>query len=90
MTNLITKERIAKISEIKSNPSKVLKGFVRIVSEDKTVSTKGFFFDKNAFEDFLENLEYLNPKFWKEIKSRQDHALIENIIELRERVLDDY
>ena len=58
MTNLILREKIAKMSEVKSNPAKTLRGFVRVVAEDKKATTRGFFFDKDAFEDLLESMEY--------------------------------
>ncbi len=84
MTDLILKERIAKISEIKSNPGKMLRGFVRVVSNKKGLLTKGFFFDKNTFEELLEEMEYTNPEFWKEIKlSRKSGRVSSKTIEKR-------
>ncbi|MBI4692011.1 MAG: hypothetical protein HY773_01005 [Candidatus Terrybacteria bacterium] len=84
MSNLILKEKIAKLSDIKSNPAKILRGFVRVVAEKRGFPTKGFFFDKNAFEDLLENLEYLTPEFWNEIKiSRKSGKVSSKTIEKR-------
>jgi len=84
MTNLILKEKIAKMSEVKSNPAKVLKGFVRVVTENNTSDTKGFFFDKDTFEDFLENMEYSTSKFWEELNlSRKSGGVSSKTIEKR-------
>ncbi|NOY35722.1 MAG: hypothetical protein GXP44_02290 [bacterium] len=84
MTNLILREKIARMSDVKSNPAKTLKGFVRVVAEGKGAATRGFFFDKDAFEDFLENMEYSTQEFWKEIgASRKSGTVSSKSVEKR-------
>ena len=84
MSKLLLKEKLVKLSEIKANPSKKLKGFVRIVSGKNQFTTKGFFLDKQAFEDLIEELEYSSDKFWHEIaKSRKSGIVSSKNIERR-------
>ncbi|MDA2936239.1 hypothetical protein MYX06_03415 [Patescibacteria group bacterium AH-259-L05] len=84
MNKLLLKEKLVRLSDIKANPTEKLKGFVRIVSEKGKLSTKGFFFDKQAFEDLLESLEYSSTKFWGEIsRSRKSGTVSAKKIEKR-------
>ena len=84
MNKLLLKEKLVKLSEIKTNPYKKLKGFVRIVCGKNQSTTKGFFFDKQAFEDLIEELEYSSDKFWEEItKSRKSGIVSSKNIEQR-------
>lgn len=76
MNKLLLKEKLVKLSDIKANPAKKLKGFVRIVSEKGKLSTKGFFLDKQAFEDLLESLEYSSTKFWNEISRSRKSGIV--------------
>ena len=79
---LLLKERVAKLSELRRNPKKILKGFVRLVSDERGLKTNGFFLDKAAFEDLLETLEYSSPEFWKEIEaSRKSGRVSEKSLE---------
>jgi len=84
MIKLLLKEKFVKLSEIKANPDKKLKGFIRIVSGKNKFTTKGFFFDKQAFEDLIEELEYSSDKFWNKItKSRKSGIVSSKNIEQR-------
>ena len=81
---MLLKERVAKLSELRRNPKKVLKGFVRLVSDEGGLKTSGFFLDKEAFEDLLETLEYSSAGFWKEIEvSRKSGRVSGKSIERR-------
>lgn len=84
MTKLLLKEKLVKVSDLGTDPGKKLKGFIRIVSGKDQFTTKGFFLDKQAFEDLLESLEYSSAKFWSEIeKSRRSGVVSSKKIEQR-------
>lgn len=80
----LLKEKIVDVTQLRHNPEKSLKGFVRLVSEKHGLKTSGFFFDKEAFVNFLEALEYSSKEFWNEIeKSRKSGRVSSKEIEHR-------
>ena len=82
--SLLLKEKIVSLSQLRNNPVKALKGFVRVVFDNKRLKTSGFFLDKEAFEELLEWLEYSTPEFWDEIdKSRKSGRVSSASIERR-------
>ena len=60
--SLLLKEKIINIKSLKMSR---LKGFLRVIKEDK--GTLGFFLDKKVFAELLELVQYNHPKFWEEI-----------------------
>ncbi|MEK7540075.1 MAG: hypothetical protein AAB558_02400 [Patescibacteria group bacterium] len=71
---ILNQERVVSIRELQMNPSKVLKGITRIMKNGKSI---GFFLDKEALEDMLEDFEALNsPKYLASIR-RADQEIRE-------------
>jgi len=68
LPSLLLKERVVKLSQLRVNPDKTLTGFIRVVSDNGGLKTKGFLLDKEAFIDLLESMEYSGPEFWEEIE----------------------
>lgn len=80
----LLKEKVVQLSELKKDPRKTLRGFVRVVNDQNGMTTRGFFMDEETFEDFLEYLEYKTPEFRKEIeKSRKSGVVPASEIEKR-------
>lgn len=64
-TALLLKEKIVSLSELQRNPSRALDAsIVRIVKSGKEM---GIFFQKEQFEDLLEEHAELKPAFKKEV-----------------------
>ena len=84
LPSLLMREKVVKISDIRHNPKKALKGFVRVVSDKNGLHTDGFFLDKAAFMDLLESMEYSDPGFWDELeRSRRSGRVSSKDIEKR-------
>ena len=81
------KEKIVRLSELRHDPKKALKGFVRVVSDNHGLKTDGFFMDNAAFLELLETLEYGSPFFWNELeRSRKSGRVSSKEIEKRLRM----
>ena len=82
---LLLKEKVANLSQLRHNPQKTLKGFVRLISASNGgFKTNGFFLDKDAFADLLESIEYSAPEFWNELEqSRKSGRVSSKEIEKR-------
>ena len=84
LPSLIMREKIIKMSELRHNPKKALKGFVRVMSDSHGLKTSGFFMDKKAFLELMESMEYSSPAFWDELeKSRASGEVSAEEIEKR-------
>ena len=84
LSSLLLKEKIVKMADLRHNPKKILKGFIRVVTDNHGLKTSGFFMDKRAFMDLLEALEYTNPNFWSELeRSRKSGRVSSKEIEKR-------
>ena len=68
LSSFMMKEKIVSLADLRHNPSKTLKGFVRVVSNSHGMKTNGFFMDKAAFLELLETIEYASPLFWNELE----------------------
>ncbi len=76
LPSLLLKEKIVSLSELKINPKRALKGFVRVVFDDHGLKTSGFFMDKEAFLEILESMEYSNAEFWTELKKSRSSGRV--------------
>ncbi len=74
--NLLLKEKIINITDLHRAPEKILRGFVRLVSDRHGIKTAGFFFDTEAFASLLEALEYASPEFWDEIEESRNSGRV--------------
>ena len=69
---MLLKEKVVELSQLRNHPEKILKGFVRVVTNKNGLKTSGFFMDKEAFENLLDSLEFTTTEFWEEMeKSRK-------------------
>lgn len=62
----LAQENVVSIRDIQKNPSKALKGITRVVKNNHTM---GFYLDREAYDDLLEEEAMLNnPRIIREIK----------------------
>jgi len=74
MTQLLLKEKLFPITRVPSSFREKLSGVLRIIDRDG--ATQGFFFDREAFNNLLEELEYDSPAFWEEIEHSRASGIV--------------
>lgn len=84
---ILAEENIVSIRDIQRNPSRALKGVSRVIKNNRTI---GFYFDKEAYENLLEEEAMLNnPRFLKKIAEARKEAREGKIVPFEE-ILKEY
>ena len=65
MFKTLTRNKVISLSSFRPEIKRSLKGVARFV--DDRGATKGYFFDLEAWEDLIEDLETSNPMFLEEM-----------------------